>query len=54
MKRRTHDGDVRIERGFIWPEDEAPEPEEVEGDETVIDGVRVNGDGEILDGDSDG
>ncbi|ODR90059.1 ParB/RepB/Spo0J family partition protein [Sinorhizobium alkalisoli] len=47
----AHDGDVRIERGFIRAEDEAPEPEEAEGGETVMDGVRVNGDGEILDGD---
>lgn len=45
----AHDGDVRIERGFIRAEDEAPEPEPEEGGETVIDGVRVNGDGEILD-----
>jgi ParB family chromosome partitioning protein len=46
----SHDGEVRIERGFIRPEDEAPEPEaeEVEDDETVIDGVRVNGDGEVI------
>nr|WP_316628588.1 ParB/RepB/Spo0J family partition protein [uncultured Brevundimonas sp.] len=49
----SHDGDVRIERGFIRAEDEAPEPEEAEGGETVIDGVRVNGDGEILDGDGE-
>ncbi|MEO2038666.1 MAG: chromosome partitioning protein ParB, partial [Martelella sp.] len=46
----NHDGEARIERGFIRPEDEAPEPEEegVEEDSTVIDGVRVNGDGEIM------
>ena len=48
----NHDGTARIERGFIRPEDEKPEPEEAEGGETVIDGVRVNGDGEIIeDGD---
>ena len=45
-----HDGTARIERGFIRPEDEAPEPEpeEAEGVETVIDGVRVNADGEVI------
>ncbi|WP_288994971.1 hypothetical protein [uncultured Gemmobacter sp.] len=49
----NHDGEARIERGFIRPEDEAPEPEEDESPdgETVIDGVRVNGDGEVMDGD---
>ena len=47
----SHDGEARIERGFIRAEDEAPEPEDAE---TVIDGVRVNGDGEIEeDGDED-
>ena len=44
----SHDGDARIERGFIRPEDEQPEPEEAEDDETVIDGVRVNGHGEVI------
>jgi len=46
----NHDGEARIERGFIRPEDEAPEQEEDESadGETVIDGVRVNGDGEII------
>ncbi|HCF1766123.1 ParB N-terminal domain-containing protein [Paracoccus sp. P2] len=46
----NHDGEARIERGFIRPEDEAPEPEEeasTDG-ETIIDGVHVNGDGEII------
>ncbi|HEF5875774.1 TPA: ParB/RepB/Spo0J family partition protein [Burkholderia cenocepacia] len=51
----AHNGEARIERGFIRAEDEAPEPEEkAEGGETVIDGVRVNADGEILDGDGEG
>jgi len=47
----SHDGEARIERGFIRPEDEAPESEEerVEDGSTVIDGVRVNGDGEVMD-----
>lgn len=46
----NHDGTARIERGFIRAEDEAlePEPEEAESGETVIDGVRVNADGEVL------
>lgn len=51
----SHDGQARIERGFIRAEDEAPEPEAAEDGETVIDGVRVNGDGEIIeDGNEDG
>jgi len=46
----NHDGTARIERGFIRPEDEAPEPEteEVTDGETMVDGVRVNEDGEII------
>ena len=46
----NHDGTARIERGFIRPEDEAPapEPEDAEGGETIIDGIRVNADGEVL------
>lgn len=44
----SHDGEARIERGFIRPEDEKPEPEEAESGETVIDGVRVNGNGEVI------
>ncbi len=51
----NHDGTARIERGFIRPEDEAPEPETEEGTggETVIDGMRVNADGEIIEGSDD-
>jgi ParB family chromosome partitioning protein len=30
----SHDGEARIERGFIRPEDEAPEPDEAEDGET--------------------
>ncbi|MFG1345469.1 ParB/Srx family N-terminal domain-containing protein [Xanthobacter autotrophicus DSM 431] len=37
-----HDGITRIERGFIRPEDEKPAVEE------VGEGVRINGDGEII------
>ncbi len=50
----NHDGTARIERGFIRPEDEAPESdrEEDTGAETVIDGVRVNEDGEIVEDDA--
>ncbi|AYM83956.1 hypothetical protein At12D1_40740 [Agrobacterium tumefaciens] len=49
----NHDGTARIERGFIRPEDEAQEPEADEG-ETVVDGVRVNADGEVVgDGERD-
>ncbi|MFK0209173.1 ParB/RepB/Spo0J family partition protein [Agrobacterium sp. NPDC090283] len=51
----NHDGSARIERGFIRPEDEAPEQDSGEGvdGESVIDGVRVNGDGEIVGGDDE-
>lgn len=49
-----HDGSVRIERGFIRPEDEKPDAEDASDGETVVDGVRVNGDGEIIEDDEDG
>jgi ParB family chromosome partitioning protein len=42
------DGEARIERGFIRSEDEKPETEDASDGETVIDGVRVNGDGEVI------
>ena len=47
----NYDGEARIERGFIRPEDEAPEPEgpEAEDGGTVIDGVRVSAHGEVMD-----
>ncbi|OOO17798.1 ParB/RepB/Spo0J family partition protein [Rhizobium sophoriradicis] len=46
----NYEGTARIERGFIRPEDEKPGPE-ADGAEdgiTVIDGVRVNADGEVI------
>ncbi|SEP85817.1 chromosome partitioning protein, ParB family, partial [Faunimonas pinastri] len=50
----SHDGEARIERGFIRAEDEKPEPEEDADSDGVIDGVRVNGHGEIIeDGERD-
>jgi ParB family chromosome partitioning protein len=49
-----HDGSVRIERGFIRPEDEKPDAEDASDGETVVHGVRVNGDGEIIEDDEDG
>jgi ParB family chromosome partitioning protein len=52
----SHDGEARIERGFIRAEDEKPEPEDSADSEggSVVDGVRVTGDGEIIeDGDRD-
>ncbi len=48
----NHDGEARIERGFIRPEDEAPEPEEPAADDdggTIMNGVRINADGEVMD-----
>jgi ParB family chromosome partitioning protein len=49
------DGTARIERGFIRPEDETPEPEfeGLEDSETVIDAVRITADGEVM-GSEDG
>ncbi|MFQ6163491.1 ParB/RepB/Spo0J family partition protein [Sinorhizobium meliloti] len=46
----AYDGTARIERGFIRPEDEKLKPgaDGVEDGETVIDGVRVNADGEVI------
>jgi ParB family transcriptional regulator, chromosome partitioning protein len=50
----SYDGEAHIERGFIRPEDEKPEPEEV-ADNADGAGVRVNADGEIIEeGDNDG
>ncbi len=55
MAEVNHDGTARIERGFIRPEDEKPEAEDASAGETVIDGVRVNGDGEVIaDGEENG
>ena len=52
----SHDGEARIERGFVRAEDERTEPEDVADGEdgSVIDGVRINDDGEIIeDGEHD-
>lgn len=52
----NHDGAARIERGFIRVEDERPETvENADGEGGImIDGVRVNSDGEIIeDGERD-
>jgi len=47
-----YDGRAWIERGFIRPEDDKPEKA---GDgETAIDGVCVNGDGEVIEDGEDG
>lgn len=42
------DGEARIERGFVRPEDEKSEAEKAGDGETIIDGVRVNDDGEVI------
>lgn len=46
----NYEGTARIERGFIRPGDETPKPDKKirENGETVIDGVRVNADGEVI------
>lgn len=46
----NYEGTARIERGFIRPEDEKPEPDadNMENGEAIIDGVRVNADGEVI------
>ncbi|WP_041345169.1 ParB/RepB/Spo0J family partition protein [Nitrobacter winogradskyi] len=49
-----HDGGARVERGFVRPEDEKPEAEEASDGETVIDRVRVNDDGEVIEDGEDG
>lgn len=46
----NHDGTARIERGLIRPEDEKPDPEREDAG-GVIDGVRVNADGEVIEDD---
>lgn len=43
----NHDGTARIERGFIRPEDEAPEPEDAEHDAADPEGVAHAGDGNV-------
>jgi ParB family transcriptional regulator, chromosome partitioning protein len=49
----NHDGTARIERGFVRPEDEAPEPEPEIGEDS--EGYTVSEDGEIIEGgDEDG
>lgn len=47
----NHDGTVRLERGFVRPEDENPEPEQG-GTGGVIDGIRVTADGEVIEDDA--
>ncbi|MCM5693394.1 ParB/Srx family N-terminal domain-containing protein [Sinorhizobium meliloti] len=46
----NYEGSARIERGFIRPADETPVPEKDTGGdgETVVDGVHVNADGEVI------
>ena len=48
----NHDGTARIERGFVRAEDEKSKSEAIDNGGSEIDGVRVNGDGEII-GDGD-
>ncbi len=46
----NYEGVARIERGFVRAEDEKPEPDadNMENGEAIIDGVRVNADGEVI------
>ncbi|MDK1494770.1 ParB/Srx family N-terminal domain-containing protein [Sinorhizobium sp. 7-81] len=46
----NYEGMARIERGFIRPEDEKPEADagSAEDGGSIIDGVRVNADGEVI------
>lgn len=46
----NYEGAARIERGFIRPEDEEPDADagSAEDRETIIDGVCVNADGEVI------
>lgn len=46
----SYEGTARIERGFIRPDDEKPEcdADDMEDAEALIDGVRVNADGEVI------
>jgi len=48
----NHDGEARIERGFIRPEDEAPAPEAEP--ETESEGYAVTEDGEIIENGTEG
>ncbi|TJW48891.1 MAG: chromosome partitioning protein ParB, partial [Mesorhizobium sp.] len=46
----SHDGTARVERGFIRTEDEKPEPQDAEDGSVEVEGVRINADGEIIEG----